>query len=276
VTGGRWSRPIGGAALLAVSALVPPVRHALESSMTAQMLGQLPLLVAAGALCAPAVPPALRAGIDRWNRGGIAGLLLASLVATFWMLPRSLDASTVRPLMALAKFLTVPFLIGLPFALSWPRMGFVLRGIFLAEVVATCFRLGWLYRVSPIRLCNNYGLDDQQRLGAFMLVLGGGLLTWLGWKVLMGGGDAEPPEGIPEGLSSEAAEAYSDARLRGLCHEGALEVALWQFTPGNDAGQAPGADRAGTAPVNAKQKPRLSAGTWPFRNACKAYRIDTQ
>ncbi len=238
MTGGRWSRPIGGAVLLAVSALVPPVRHALESSMTAQMLGQLPLLVAAGALCAPGVSPALRAGIDRWNQGGIAGLLLASLVAAFWMLPRSLDASTVRPLMALAKFLTVPFLIGLPFALSWPRMGFVLRGIVLAELVATCFRLGWLYRVSPIRLCNNYGLDDQQRLGAFMLALGGGLLTWLGWKVLMGGGDSgsrsrdnpspgtNPRDGIPEGLSPEAVEAYSDARFRGLCHDGAFEVAL--------------------------------------------------
>lgn len=186
MTGGRRFRAVGGAGLLGVMAVVPPVRHALESSMTAQMLGQLPLLIAAGALFAPAVSPALRARIDRWNQGGIAGLVLASLVAAFWMLPRVLDASTVRPLMAAAKYLTVPLLIGLPFALSWPRMGFVLKGIFLAEVVATCFRLGWLYRVSPIRLCNNYGLGDQQRLGGYMLVLGGGLLTWLGWKLLMG------------------------------------------------------------------------------------------
>lgn len=243
MTGGRWSRPMGGAGLLAVMALVPPVRHALESSMTAQMLAQLPLLVAAGALCAPAVSPALRAGIGRWNRGGISGLVLASLVAAFWMLPRSLDASTVRPLMALAKYLTVPFLIGLPFALSWPRMGFVLRGIVLAEVVATCFRLGWLYRVSPIRLCNNYGLDDQQRLGTYLLILGGGLLAWIGWKLLMGRFDpgyrprehparpTDPAAGIPAGLSREAADAYADARLRGLCHAGALEAALGEARP---------------------------------------------
>ncbi len=238
MTGERWSRPMCAASLLAVMALVPPVRHALESSMTAEMLGQLPLLAAAGALFTPVLAPAIRTRIHAWNQGGVTGLVLASLVAAFWMLPRSLDASTVQPLMTVAKYLTVPFLIGLPFALSWPRMGFVLKGIFLAEVVATCFRLGWLYRVSPIRLCNNYGLGDQQRLGGYLLVLGGGLLAWIGWKLLMGrfesgarsqeiplpGGD--PPEGIPGGLSPEAADAYADARLRGLCHEGALEAAL--------------------------------------------------
>lgn len=65
-------------------------------------------------------------------------------------------------------------------------MGFVVRGFFLAELLATSFRLGWLYRVSPIRLCNNYGLDDQQRLGGYMLALGGALLVWLAWKLLMG------------------------------------------------------------------------------------------
>lgn len=172
--------------MIAVVSLVPPIRHALEASMTAQMLGQIPLLIVAGALFAPAFSPPLLAGIHRWNQGGVAGLVLATLVTAFWMLPRSLDASTVRPLMAVAKYLSVPFLIGLPFALSWPRMGFVVRGFFLAELLATFFRLGWLYRVSPIRLCNNYGLDDQQRLGGYMLALGGALLVWLAWKLLMG------------------------------------------------------------------------------------------
>lgn len=183
---GRWLWLLGITAMLGVMVWVPAVRHALESSMTAQMLGQIPVLIAAGVLIAPAMSPRLLAGIDRWNQGGIAGLVLASLVAAFWMLPRSLDASTVHPLMAVAKHLTIPLLIGLPLALSWPRMGFVVRGFFLAELLATCFRLGWLYRISPIRLCNNYGLDDQQRLGGYLLVLGGGLLAWLAGKLLMG------------------------------------------------------------------------------------------
>ncbi len=234
----RGSHPLGGGALIALVSLVPPVRHALEASMTAQMLVQIPLLIGAGCLLAPVVPTRVPARIHAWNQGGVAGLILATLVATFWMLPRSLDASISHPLMAAAKHLSVPLLIGLPFALSWPKMGFVVRGVLLAEVVATFFRLGWLYWVSPIRLCNNYGLDDQRRLGAYMLVLGGGLLAWLGWKLLMGRFDSGAPspgslppatdhwEWTPAELSPEAASAYEDARLRGLCHEGALEAAL--------------------------------------------------
>ena len=37
---------------------------------------------------------------------------------------------------------------------------------------------------------------------------------------------AEEIEEAPSHLSPEAARAYVDARTRGLCHEGALEVAL--------------------------------------------------
>ena len=54
------------------------------------------------------------------------------------------------------------------------------------EFVATFFRLGWLYLISPIRLCNNYALNDQQRLGRYMLAIGVGLLVWLAWKLVWG------------------------------------------------------------------------------------------
>jgi hypothetical protein len=175
-----------GAVLLVLVLSAPPVRHRLEATMTAQMLVQLPLLVAAGWLLAHAMPARVLAKVDAWNHCGVAGLVLVTVVSTFWMLPRSLDAATSHPLMAAAKYLSVPLLIGLPFALSWPRMGFVVRGLFLAELVATCFRLGWLYRISPIRLCNNYVLNDQQRLGEYMLALGSGLLVWLAGKLLWG------------------------------------------------------------------------------------------
>lgn len=225
--------PPGGVAICLTVSLVPPIRHALEASMTAQMLAQLPLLIAAGWMLSPAVSPRVRAGLHGWNRGGVTGLLLATFVAAFWMLPRSLDASTTDPVMGAAKVLSVPLLIGLPLALSWPRAGFVVRGIVLVEIVATCFRLGWLYRVSPARLCNSYGLDDQQRLGGYLLVLGSGLLVWVTWKLLLGRvdrtvtapGTTDDQGWVDAELSPEAASAYEDARLRGLCHAGAMEVA---------------------------------------------------
>lgn len=182
----RWSLPLLGTAFVAVLAMVPRVRHGLEGSMTAQMLVQIPLLVVAGTLLLPAVSIRMRNRAGAWDMSGVTGLVLATLAMAFWMLPRSLDASTTNLTFAVAKFLTVPLLIGLPLAFSWPRAGFIVRGVFLTESVATLFRLGWVYRVSPIRLCNNYGLDDQQRLGNYMLWIGSGLLAWLAWKLLAG------------------------------------------------------------------------------------------
>jgi hypothetical protein len=186
VTRKRWSVPVRRAALLVLVLLAPPVRHGLEATMTAQMLVQLPLLAAAGWLLSGAVPPRVLAIVERWSHRGFTGLVLVTVTAAFWMLPRSLDAATSHTLISAAKYLSVPLLIGLPFGVSWPRMGFVVRGVFLVEFVASFFRLGWLYLISPIRLCNNYALSDQQRLGGSMLAIGGGLLVWLAWKLLWG------------------------------------------------------------------------------------------
>jgi hypothetical protein len=186
VTSSRRSFAPRLAALLVLVLAAAPIRRRLEATMTAQMLVQIPLLAAAGWLLSCAVPARVLAMLERSNHRGITGLVLASTAAAFWMLPRSLDAATSEPLMTLAKYLSVPLLIGLPFALSWPRMGFIVRGVLLLEVVASSFRLGWLYLISPIRLCNNFALDDQRQLGGYLLAIGGGLLVWLASKLLWG------------------------------------------------------------------------------------------
>lgn len=174
------------AALLLLVLSTPPVRHSLESSMTAQMLLQIPLLVVAGLLLPRSLPRRALAIVAAWNHRGISTLVLASVTSAFWMLPRMLDAAVNDPLVAIAKFLSVPLLIGLPFALGWPRMSFIVRGVFLVEFIATFFRLGWLYLIWPERLCNNYLLDDQQRLGQYMLLIGATLLLGVAGKLLGG------------------------------------------------------------------------------------------
>ena len=174
------------AVLIFLILLLPPVRHALESSMTAQMLLQIPLLVAAGLLLSRATPAWLDAALADWDWQGIAGLVMATFAAAMWMLPRALDASVSETAMATAKYLSVPLLIGLPFGLSWMRMGFIVRGVFLIELIATCFRMGWLYLLWPDRLCNNYLLDDQQRLGKCLVAIGVALLLWTAAKLLWG------------------------------------------------------------------------------------------
>ena len=174
-----------GLALWGALAL-PPMRHFLEATMTLQMLVQIPLLAVAGWWLAAWLPRSRAAVVDAWNRSGISGIVLASLATMVWMLPRMLDAALENPWVALAKFASAPLLIGVPLAISWPRAGFVVRGIVLVEAIATMFRLGWMYLVSPVRLCSNYLLDDQQRLGHLMLAIGVSVILMLAWK-LMGG-----------------------------------------------------------------------------------------
>jgi uncharacterized membrane protein YeaQ/YmgE (transglycosylase-associated protein family) len=169
-----------------VGLAVPPVQRALQSTMSLHMLVQIPLLALAGWLAARVVPRRIVDAIAAWNLGGISGLLLASLAGTVWMVPRALDAALDDPAVALAKFLTVPLLIGAPLALSWPRMGFVVRGVFWVELIATAFRLGWLYLVSPERLCSNYLLSDQQQLGRLLLAIGGAMALLVAWQLIWG------------------------------------------------------------------------------------------
>lgn len=180
----RWNPWLGVALWLALA--LPPVRHALEATMTLQMLVQIPLLAFAGWRMALFLPRQWIGAVAAWNRSGISGFVLASLAAIVWMLPRALDAALDAPPIEIAKFISIPPLIGAPLAISWPRAGFVVRGVFLVEVVAMTFRLGWLYLVSPVRLCSNYLLSDQQQLGKIMLAIGVVVTLVLAWK-LMGG-----------------------------------------------------------------------------------------
>lgn len=182
----RPSRYCPGGALLWATLALPPVRHLFESTMTLQMLAQLPLLAFAGWSCTRGGARWLEPRLAPWNHQGISGLLLASLTSLVWMLPLALDAALDDPMVALAKFLSVPLLIGAPVALSWPRAGFVVRGLVLAESIAMTLRLGWLYLISPARLCNNFLLDDQQRLGKALLVLGFAILLVLAGRLLWG------------------------------------------------------------------------------------------
>lgn len=165
---------------------LPAARQWLEADMALHMLVQLPLLAWAGWQLGRALPAALAQRLAPWNVQGISGLLLASLVMAFWMLPIALDAATGQPLAALAKFLSLPLLLGLPCALSWPLAGFIVRGVFLVELIATLFRSGWLYLASPVRLCTSYLLDAQQSTGAGLLAAGGLVLALLVLRLVAG------------------------------------------------------------------------------------------
>ncbi len=156
--------------LLAVTLAVPNVRTLLETSMLRHMLLQAPLLLLAGALLVGAAGPRARAAIARWNAYGIAGLLAAGCILSLLMVPRALDLALVEPPVEAAKF-TLLCLAGAALRLSWRAAGLVVQGFFLGNVLPMTAVAGQLYADSPVRICNAYLLDDQARLGQWLIVL---------------------------------------------------------------------------------------------------------
>jgi len=167
---------IARAAVAAVLMLVAVVlRRPLEALPLTHVLVQMPLLALAGAVLAQALP----LGRGAWNRGGWACLVVAGFGIAFWMLPRSIDATLSRPLWEAGKIVSLPLLVGLPLWLGWVRAHPLLRAVLKAQAISMLGVLAFLYTHAPVRLCNAYLVEDQQRLGLGFLALA--LALAAGW-----------------------------------------------------------------------------------------------
>lgn len=179
-------------ALIAVLAS-PPLRALLESSMSAHMLIQIPLLTfigfALGQLWQTHGGRTLH-WLQAANRGGTTGIVLASFGLMLWMLPRALDSATLDPWLDTAKFISL-IAAGGAIALSWPRLPVIARGVVHVEVIATFLRFGWGYLAADERLCLTYLAGDQQRTGTLLLGLAALYAVAVVWRPLFGGRLAE-------------------------------------------------------------------------------------
>jgi len=158
--------------------LVPALRQWLTASMWRHMVLQFPLWLVAGALLVAGLSPVARSRIARWNAYGISGLVGAGTVLAVLMVPRVLDLALVSAPLEAAKC-TALLLAGAALRLSWKAAGLLVQGFFLGNMLPMTAVVGQLYIDSPLRLCNAYLLDDQARLGAW-LVTAAALLA-LGW-----------------------------------------------------------------------------------------------
>lgn len=182
----RLAQGLAGLALLLALAW-PATRQALEASMWRHMVLQFPLVMLAGALLAGALGARARAAIARWNEGGLAGLVGAGIVLAILMVPRVLDLALYQPGVETAKLAALLF-AGAALRLSWHHAGVVLQFFFLGNVLAMMAIVGMLYIDTPVRLCNAYLLDDQERLGHWLTVsaaiLGVAWLLWTGRRLM--------------------------------------------------------------------------------------------
>lgn len=182
----RWGWLLVALAWLLVA--LPPMGRLLESTMLAHMLLQMPLLAAGGIALGRGLAHARPAWVQACRPYRWALLACAGFTMLVWMIPYLLDRAVEEAWVDVAKALSLALLGGLPLALAWPLFGPVVRGLVHMEVLATLLRLGWLYLESPARLCTRYALDDQARLGQWMLVLGAVYAVWLAMKALGFGG----------------------------------------------------------------------------------------
>jgi hypothetical protein len=94
------------------------------------------------------------------------------------MIPRLLDLAIADLRIDAAKTMAL-VLAGAALQLSWTRAGKLVQGFFLGNVLPMTAAVGQLFQDSPLRLCNAYLLDDQDRVGTALVVLA--LLAGAAW-----------------------------------------------------------------------------------------------
>lgn len=189
---------IGFCALGALYLLLaaPPVRTWLEATMTGHMLVQIPLLAAIGFAACRLLGAHHQERLLAIAGGPIPLVVVALFASSWWMLPRALDDALAHPLAEVAKFVSLPTLVGVPLALAWRRLGIIGRGFVWTNFISMLAVLGWLYLAAPQRLCNSYLVDQQESAGWLMVKLA--LLLFAAWlgHLFVGGHPAGNPRAV--------------------------------------------------------------------------------
>lgn len=162
-----------------VALATPHARAWLEASMSGHMLVQIPLLAAIGIAACRLLPERWQEALLAAAGGPVACVLAALFASSYWMLPRALDGALANPLIEMAKFVSLPALVGAPLALAWRRLAMIGRGFVWTNFISMLAVLGWLYIAAPVRVCNNYLVDQQASAGWLMVKLS--LLLFAGW-----------------------------------------------------------------------------------------------
>lgn len=153
-----------GFALLVFLAL-PPVRTLLESVMAFHMHMQMMLLFAAGLLMAPFFQKRFGHIFDGFNKTGLPGVVLFIVIVIYWMMPRSMDEALEIWYVELWKFISLPFLAGVPLRDSWKKISKTFEIVLFLVLMAIFSVMAYLYIFAESTLCNNYLMIDQQTVG---------------------------------------------------------------------------------------------------------------
>ncbi|MFC0417176.1 hypothetical protein ACFFHH_17345 [Cytobacillus solani] len=162
--------------------IIPPVANLMESVMIIHMHMQMPILVITGFLMAPFFQSKFSRFFEKWNHNGIPGILLFIIIVGYWMLPRTMDEALELWMVELFKFISLPFLAGVPLRDSWKKLEQAGKNTVIIIFSIAFIVMGWLYINATMQLCNNYLLIEQITLGWGFLTMGIAFVIFLGYR----------------------------------------------------------------------------------------------
>src|SRR5690606_38804037 len=119
----------------------------------------------AGMLMTPLLQKKFPSFFNKWNENGIPGIILFLIVFLYWLLPRAMDETLALTHVEVFKFISWPFLIGVPLRDSWKKLSTGWKNAVYIIISVAYLLMAWLYIFSPDQLCNNYLIVDQRTLG---------------------------------------------------------------------------------------------------------------
>lgn len=165
--------------LLLIFLVIPPVASFMESVMAIHMHMQMPMLVISGLLMARFFQKRFPQFFEKWNSNGLPGIILFTIIMVYWMLPRTMDEALTVPSVEIFKFISIPFLAGVPLRDSWKKLGSKGKNTIIIFFTILFIGIGWLYISSPVQLCNNYLVIEQLTLGWAFLLTALGMIVYL-------------------------------------------------------------------------------------------------
>lgn len=144
---------------------LPPVIALAESVMVIHMHMQMPLLIISGMLMAPFFQKRFPTFFSKWNENGVPGILLFLIIIGYWLLPRAMDEALTIPAVEIFKFISLPFLVGVPLRDSWSKLSTRWKNIVFTTVSFLFGIMAYLYIFSDSQICNNYLVVEQKTLG---------------------------------------------------------------------------------------------------------------
>jgi hypothetical protein len=151
--------------VLLIGLMLPPVARLMESVMIVHMHMQMPLLVISGFFMARLFQQRYPQFFNKYNQNGGPGILLFIIIMAYWMLPRTMDEALTLETVEVFKFVSLPFLAGVPLRDSWNRLSKTWKNNIITLFTVIFLGMGWLYIQSNDQLCNNYLVIDQVILG---------------------------------------------------------------------------------------------------------------